>query len=107
MFAQPAALLFFVTKTLRNGEPLEWFAEFPFMSGHDPGQAWSQLRAQRHFALAFVGEIEELADDFGAAFFCVKLGRLQERGVPFDEAVAAANISPTGKDRISKRAIVR
>ena len=77
MFAQPAALLFFVAKTLRDREPLQRLAEFAFMRRDDAREGRRQLRAQRDFALAFVGEIEELRDDLRAALFFVKLGRFE------------------------------
>ena len=69
MLAQPAALLFLVTKTLRDGKPLERFLEFAVVRGDDARQRRRQLRSHRHFAFAFVGEIEKLADDFRPAFF--------------------------------------
>ena len=69
MFAQPAALLFFVAETLADRKPLERLPEFAFVRGHHAGKRWRQLGAHRDFALAFVSEIEKLSDDLRAAFF--------------------------------------
>ena len=105
MFAQPAALLFFVAEELADGKPLERFLEFALVRGDDACKRRRQLRAQRDFAFAFVGEIEKLADDFVAAFLFVELGRLEHRAVPFDEAVTAGHLAPAREDVISCRAI--
>src|SRR2546423_8568996 len=107
MFAEPAALLFLVTKAMRDREPFQWFLEFAIVRGHDPRQRWRQLRPQRHFAFAFIGEIEKLTDDFRAAFFCVELGRFELRSFPLDEAVTAGAFPPFSKDVILARPIVR
>ncbi len=106
MFAQTAALLFFVTKTLRDGEPLQRLAEFAFMRRDDTGQTGRELRAHRYFAVTFVGEIKKLPDDFGAALFLIELGRLENGRVPFHKTVAAANVAPARKDGVTKGAVV-
>ena len=82
---------------------LSGFAKFALMRRDDPRQGRRQLRPQRDFAVAFVGEIEKLRDDFGAALFFVKLGRLEDRAVPFDKAVAAADFAPAREDVHSER----
>src|SRR5207248_11369665 len=68
MFAQPTALLFFVTKELADGKPLERFLKCALVRGDDARQRWCQLWPHRHFAITFVGEIEKLIDNFRAAF---------------------------------------
>ena len=88
MFAQPAALLFFVTKTLRDGKPLQRLFEFALVRRDHARQRRRHFRPQRDFAFAFVGEIEKLRDDFRAAFLSVKIGRLEDRAVPFDKPIA-------------------
>src|SRR5215813_13433767 len=106
MFAQTTALLFLVAKTLRYREPLQGFAKFPFVGGNNAGQTRSQLGSHRDFAFAFVGEIEELCDNFGTAFLPVEIGRLENGTVPFGEAVAAADFTPASEDGVSKGAIL-
>ena len=39
------------------------------MRCHNPRERRRQLRSHRDFAVAFVGEIEKLRDDLGAALF--------------------------------------
>ncbi len=96
-----AALLFFVAKTLRDREPFERFLEFAVVRRHDARERRRELGPHRDFALAFVGEIEKLAHDLRAAFLCVKLGRLENRPVPFHETVAARDFAPFREDVIS------
>ena len=69
MFAQPAALLFLVAETLGDGEPFQRLAEGALVRRDDPGKRRSQLRSERDFAPAFVGEIKKLRDDFRPALF--------------------------------------
>ena len=64
MFAQPAALLLFVTKELADGEPFERLLEFAFVRGNHASKRRRKLRAHRHFAFALVGEIKKLIDNF-------------------------------------------
>ena len=71
MFAQTAALLFFVAEELSDGEPFERFLEFAFVCGNDASECGRQLGAQRDFAFTFVREIEKLIDNFCAALFFV------------------------------------
>src|SRR5437762_12768048 len=106
MFAQPAALLFFVTKELADGEPLERFLKCALVRGDDARQGWCQLWPHRHFAIAFVGEIEKLIDNFRAAFLAVEIGRLEHWAVPFDETVAARDLTPVRKAVIPGSAVV-
>src|SRR6266480_3649788 len=105
MFAQTAALLFFVAKKLADGKPLERFPELALVRGDDPGERWRELGAQRDLAFAFVGEVEELSDDFVATFLFVELGRLEHGAVPFHKAIAARDFAPFRKNIISRRAI--
>src|SRR5437762_1288066 len=105
MFAQTAALLFFVAKKLADGKPLERFPELALVRGDDPGERWRELGAQRDLALAFVGEIEKLGHDFVATFLFVELGRLEHGAVPFHEAVSERDLAPFRKNVISRCAI--
>src|SRR6478735_3299060 len=77
MFAQSAALLLLVSEKLSDREPFEWFLEFAFVRRNHTSKRGRKFRTQRHFAFAFVCEIEELLDNFRAAFLLVQLGRLQ------------------------------
>ena len=106
MFAQPAALLLLVSEKLSDREPFEWFLEFPFVRRNHTSKRGREFRTQRDFAFAFVCEIEKLLDDFRAAFLLVQLGRLQRRPFPFDEAVAAGNLTPAGENVIPPRTVV-
>jgi hypothetical protein len=105
MLAQPAALLLLVTKTLRDRKPLERFFEFAVMRGDDARQRRCKLGAHCHFAVAFIGKIKKLADNFGSAFFCVERGRLQHRTIPFHKAVAPRDFAPALEDVIAHSAI--
>src|SRR5438094_5284805 len=98
MFAQPAALLFFVAKELTDRKPFEWFAELALVCRDDAREGRGELRPECHFALAFIGEIKKLRDDFGAALFLVKVGRLKNRPVPFDETVATTDFAPASEN---------
>ena len=82
MFAQSAALLFFVTEELPDRKPLQRFLELAFMRGDDPRKRRRQFRAQRDFAFAFVDEIEKLADDFIPAFLFDRDRLVQAAGHP-------------------------
>ena len=102
MLAQPAALLFFVAKTLRDGKPLERLLEFAVMRSDHARQRRRQLGAHRHLAFAFVGKIEKLADNFRAAFFRVERSRFQDRPIPFHKAIAPRDFAPTFEDVIAR-----
>jgi hypothetical protein len=106
MLAQPAALLLFVTKKLTDGKPLERFFERTLVSGDGARECRRQFGTHRNFAFAFVGEIEKLIDNFGAAFFSIKIGWLKDRSVPFHEPVSPRDVAPAGEDVISRGAIV-
>ena len=105
MFAQPAALLFLVTKTLWDGKPLQRLFEFALVRRDDARQCWRHFRPQRDFAFAFVGKIEKLRDDFRAAFLSVKIGRLEDRAIPFDKPIAPRRFAPSRENVVSKRTI--
>src|SRR5467141_1912307 len=105
MFAQTAALLFFIAKELPDGKPLERFLERAFVGSDHTRQRWRQLWPHRHFAIAFVGEIKKLIDNFRAAFFAIEIGRLEHGTVPFDKAVAPRDLTPIREDVIPCRAI--
>src|ERR1700726_249000 len=106
MFAQTTALLFFVAKKLADGKPLERFLERALVRGDDARKRRRQFWPHRHFAVAFVGEIEKLIDNFSAALLAVKIGRLERWAVPFDEAVTARNVAPLPEDVIPRRTVV-
>jgi len=99
MFAQTAALLFFVAKELADGEPFERFFEFALVGGGDAGQRRRQLGPQRDFAFALVDKIKELVNDLFAAFLSVKLGQLKWWTFPFDEPVATRYLAPADTSR--------
>ena len=44
MFAQTAALLFFVAEELSDGEPFERFLEFAFVRGNDASECRASAR---------------------------------------------------------------
>src|SRR5690242_10416728 len=106
MLAQSAALLFFVPEKLADGEPFERFLEFALMSRNDARKRWRQLGPQRHFALAFIGEIKKLIDNLRAALFFVKLGGLQNRAFPFHKAIAARDLAPAREYVIALRTVI-
>ena len=106
MFAQPAALLFFVSEKLSDREPFERFLEFAFMRRDHASKRGRELRAQRDFAFAFVSEIEKLLDNFRAALFLVQLGRFERRAFPFDKAIAPGDLAPAREDIIAPGAVV-
>ncbi len=66
----------------------------------------SGFRNARHFAIAFVGEIEKLIDNFRAAFLAVEIGRLEYRAVPFDKTVSPCDFAPAREDVIPRGAVV-
>src|SRR5262245_36315171 len=105
MFSEPAALLFFVTETLRNGEPLQGFFEFTAVRGDDSGQSGGQLRSHRDLALALVREMKKLRDDFGSTFLLIELGRFEDRSIPFDKAISSSDFAPAGENIVSLRTI--
>src|SRR5260370_38980956 len=106
MFAQAPALLFFVAKKSADGKPFEGFLEFALVRGYHASERGRKLRTQRHFAPAFVDKIKELIDDFIAALFFVQLSWLEERAIPFDEAIAPSHFAPARENVIARRAIV-
>jgi len=65
-----------------------------------------EFRTQSNFAVAFVFEIEKLLDNFGAAFLLIHLGRLQRRTFPFDETVAARDLTPAAKNIIPPSTVI-
>src|SRR5438132_13847123 len=107
MFAQPAALLFFVTKELADREPLERFLEGALMRSDDTGERRRQLGAHRDLAIAFVSKIEKLIDNLGAALFSIKIGRLEHGAVPFNKTVTPRHLAPARDDVIPRRTILR
>jgi hypothetical protein len=106
MFAQPAALLLLVSEKLSDREPFEWFLKFAFVRRNHTSKRGRKFRTQRHFAFAFVCEIEKLLDNFRAAFFLIQLGLLQGRAFPFDEAVTAGDLTPACKNVIAPSAVL-
>src|SRR3954469_2007508 len=107
MFAQAAALLFFVTKTLRDREPLQRFFELAIVSRDDPRESRRELRPHRDFAFAFVLEIEKLRDDLRSALLCIEFGRFEDGPVPFDKSIAPRHLAPSSEDVIPLRGLIR
>ncbi len=97
MFAQPAALLFFVSEKLSDREPFERFLEFPFVRRNHTSKRGREFRTQRNFAFAFVYEIEKLLDNFRAAFLFVQLGRFQRRALPIPQSRSGARPHASGR----------
>ena len=95
-----------VSEKLSDREPFEWFLKFAFVRRNHTSKRRREFRAQRDFAFAFVCEIEELLDDFRAAFFLVELGLLQGRTLPLDEAVTARDVAPAGENVITPSAVI-
>src|SRR5437763_15459921 len=94
MLAQSAALLFFVPEELADGEPFERLLELAVVRGDDASERGRELRAQRHFAFAFVGEIKQLIHNFCATLFFVKLCGFERRASSFDETVPTGYFVP-------------
>src|SRR5207249_12214525 len=101
VFAQPAFLLALITEELREGEPFDRLSVVARVRGDHTGQRRRHFRSQRHGAVAFVGEVVELADDFVAALGGVELERFEWRAVVFAEAVAARDGTPVVEDVIT------
>lgn len=51
-------------------------------------------------AFTFVDKIEELADEFAAGFFFIKVDRFKHWAVVFDKSVSPANRAPCIEDVI-------
>ena len=94
MFAQPAFLLALVAEQLRDGEPFDGFLVIAFVRGDHARQRRRHFRPERDGAVAFVGEIVKLADDFVAAFGGEQFERFERRAVVFAEAVAPGGFTP-------------
>src|SRR5947207_1443244 len=101
VFAQPAFLLALVAEELRNGEPFDRLFVVARVRSDHAGECRRHFRPQRHGAVAFVGEVVELADDFVAALGGVKLERFERRAVVFAEAIAASDLAPGFKNVIA------
>jgi hypothetical protein len=86
---------------LSDRKPFEWFLEFAFVRRNHASERGCEFRTQRDFAFAFVGEIEELLDNFRAAFLLVQLRRLERRTFPFDETVASGDLTPACENVIA------
>ena len=98
MFAEPATLLFLVPEELRDGEPLNWFFVIPVVCANHPGERRRHFRAERDGTVAFVHEIEKLADDFVAGFLGEEFERFQWRAVVFPKTVPAGDFAPFAED---------
>ena len=68
------------------------------MRGGHPGEGWGHLRPEGDVAVALVGEVVKLADDFVAAFFRVQVEFLDGRAVVFAEAVSLGGAAPGVED---------
>ena len=106
MFAQAAALLFFVAKKSADGKPFEGLLEFALVRGNDASERGREFRTQRYLALAFVGKIEKLIDNLRAALFCIQFSGLEDGAIPFNEAIAPSHFAPARENVTARRAIV-
>ena len=87
-------MLAFVAKELRDGEPLDGLFVIAFVRGDHARKRGRHFRPQCHGAVALVGKIVKLADDFLATFGGEEFQRFQRRPVVFAEAVAAGGGPP-------------
>src|SRR4051812_30280330 len=94
MLPQPAALMTFVSKKLRDGEPLQRFLISALVRGGHACQGRRHLRTQSNLAVAFVFEIVKLPDDFIAAFGREKFERLQRRSIVLTKSVSPSHGAP-------------
>jgi hypothetical protein len=99
--------LLLVSEKLSDREPFERLLELAFVGPNHTSKSGREFRTQCDFAFAFVREIEKLLDNFSAALFLVQLGRFERRAFPFDESIAAGNLTPAGEDVIASGAILR
>jgi len=91
---------------LADRKPLERFLERALVRCDHARESRREFRAHRDFAFAFVVEIEKLIDNFSAALFSVEIGRLENRSVPFDEAITTRAFAPSSNDVVPGRTIV-
>ena len=77
------------------------------MRGDHASKRGRELGAHGDFALAFIGKVKKLIDDFCAALFFVELGGLENGTVPFNKGVATRDVAPARKDVIAHCAVVR
>ena len=68
MFTQTAFLLTFVPEQLRERKPLDRFFVIAFVRGDHARKGRGHFRSQSYFAVTFVFEIVELADNFLSTF---------------------------------------
>ena len=106
VFAQAAALLLFVAKKPADGEPFQGLLEFAFVGGNHASQRRRELGTHRHFALAFVGEIKKLVNDFGAALFFIQFSGFEDRAIPFHKAITLGNFAPAREDVVTRCAVL-
>jgi hypothetical protein len=95
MLAQPAALLFLVPEELRDREPLDRFLVIAVVRANHAGKRRRHLGAQCDFPVAFVLEVEKLADDLVAGLLCEEFEGFERRAVVFPEAVPARDFAPS------------
>src|SRR5207253_9335377 len=106
MLAQSAALLFFVSEELADGEPFERLLELAVVRCDDASERGCELRAQRHFAFAFVADIKKLIDNICATLFFVKLCRVERRAFPFEETLPTGYFLPAREDVMARGALL-
>ena len=95
MFAQPAALLFFVAKELADREPFERLSKFAFVRRDHARKRRREFGAQRDLAFAFVSEFEKLIRQFLRRSSSYIIRSAPEAGLPIrqirnDEHVCAS-----------------
>jgi hypothetical protein len=106
-FAEAAFLLFLVAEELGGAEPAERLFVVALAGDDHAGEGGGHLGADGDVAVAFVGEVEELAEEFAAALFFVEIDGLKEGAVVLDETIAARDFAPGGNDVIAAGAVFR
>src|SRR5438093_7719429 len=102
MFAQAAALLLFVAKKPADGESFQRVFEFALVGGNHASQRRRELWTHCHFALAFVGEVKKLVNDFGAALFFIQFSGFEDRAIPFNKAITLENLTQEREDLVTR-----
>ena len=105
-FAESAALLFFVSEEGGRAEPLHGFFELAFFGDDHASEGGGHFWAERDVSIAFVDEVEELSEEFAAAFFLIDLDGFEGWSVVFGESVAGCGFSPVFEDVVLFRTIV-
>ena len=105
-FAAAAFLGFFEAEAGTDLEPLHGLAEVALTSGGETGEGGSGFGAEGDLAAAGVGEVEELLDDFVAAFAPVEFGGFEDGDFVLGEAAGACGFAPVVEDVVTDGAEV-